>query len=68
MRGVTEAFRPAFSSSSGRHQLPTAPGTDADAIDVKILLSFIAQVKAGDFFARMPLEWQAWRARSPTAT
>ena len=48
--------------------MPTAPGTDADAIDVKILLSFIAQVKAGDFFARMPLEWQAWRARSPTAT
>jgi len=31
--------------------------TDADAIDVMILLSFIAQVKAGDFSARMPLEW-----------
>ena len=29
----------------------------ADAIDVKILLSFIAQVKAGDFSARMPLDW-----------
>ncbi len=29
----------------------------ADAIDVKILLSVLAQVKGGDFTARMPLEW-----------
>jgi signal transduction histidine kinase/HAMP domain-containing protein len=28
-----------------------------DAIDVKILLSVLAQVKGGDFTARMPLEW-----------
>jgi signal transduction histidine kinase/HAMP domain-containing protein len=28
-----------------------------DAIDVKVLLSVLAQVKEGDFTARMPLEW-----------
>ncbi len=28
-----------------------------DAIDVKVLLSVLAQVKGGDFTARMPLEW-----------
>ena len=31
--------------------------TGTDAIDVKVLLGFIAQVKAGDFSARMPLDW-----------
>jgi hypothetical protein len=29
----------------------------ADEIDVKILLSVLAQVRGGDFTARMPLEW-----------
>ena len=29
----------------------------ADAIDVKVLLSVLAQVKGGDFTARMPLDW-----------
>ena len=34
-----------------------APVDLTDAIDVKILLSVLAQVKGGDFTARMPLEW-----------
>jgi signal transduction histidine kinase/CheY-like chemotaxis protein/HAMP domain-containing protein len=29
----------------------------ADPLDAKVLLSVLAQVKAGDFTARMPLEW-----------
>lgn len=29
----------------------------ADALDAKVLLSVLAQVKGGDFTARMPLEW-----------
>jgi len=29
----------------------------ADTVDAKVLLSVLAQVKAGDFTARMPLEW-----------
>ena len=29
----------------------------ADALDPKVLLGVLAQVKAGDFTARMPLEW-----------
>jgi signal transduction histidine kinase/HAMP domain-containing protein len=33
------------------------PATVADAVDSKVLLSVLAQVKAGDFAARMPLEW-----------
>ncbi|MGI8425833.1 MAG: ATP-binding protein [Actinomycetota bacterium] len=31
--------------------------TVADTVDSKVLLSFLAQVKEGDFTARMPLEW-----------
>jgi len=31
--------------------------TIADAVDSKVLLGFLAQVKEGDFTARMPLEW-----------
>jgi signal transduction histidine kinase/HAMP domain-containing protein len=37
--------------------MSSATGDLADAIDVKILLSVLAQVKGGDFTARMPLEW-----------
>ena len=33
-----------------------APSLD-DAVDPKILLSFLARVRGGDFSARMPLEW-----------
>ncbi|HUP75314.1 MAG TPA: ATP-binding protein [Acidimicrobiales bacterium] len=29
----------------------------ADCVDVKVLLGVLAQVKAGDFSARMPLDW-----------
>jgi signal transduction histidine kinase/HAMP domain-containing protein/FixJ family two-component response regulator len=29
----------------------------ADTVDAKVLLNVLAQVKAGDFTARMPLEW-----------
>src|SRR6202521_4364053 len=31
--------------------------TNADTFDAKVLLSVLAEVKAGDFSARMPLEW-----------
>ena len=31
--------------------------TLADAVDAKVLLGVLAQVRAGDFTARMPLEW-----------
>src|SRR5271170_4176695 len=31
--------------------------TDAEAVDPKVLLGVLAQVKRGDFTARMPLEW-----------
>jgi len=37
--------------------MPLSPAPVADTIDVKILLQFLAEVKAGDFTARMPLEW-----------
>jgi len=37
--------------------MPLSPAPVADTIDVKVLLQFLAQVKAGDFTARMPLEW-----------
>ena len=30
---------------------------DTDAVDAKVLLSVLAQVKGGDFTARMPLDW-----------
>jgi len=33
------------------------PATVADAIDPNVLLNVLAQVKGGDFSARMPLEW-----------
>ena len=35
--------------------VPAAPL--ADTVDAKVLLSVLAQVKGGDFTARMPLEW-----------
>ena len=37
--------------------MPLSPAPVADTIDVKVLLQFLAEVKAGDFTARMPLEW-----------
>ena len=37
--------------------MPVSTATDADALDPKMLLSVLARVKAGDFTARMPLEW-----------
>jgi signal transduction histidine kinase/DNA-binding response OmpR family regulator/HAMP domain-containing protein len=37
--------------------MPEAAVDLADTLDAKVLLSFLAQVKAGDFTARMPLEW-----------
>ena len=33
------------------------PPADPDSVDAKVLLSVLAQVKGGDFTARMPLEW-----------
>ena len=37
--------------------MPVSAATPADAVDAKVLLSVLAQVKEGDFAARMPLEW-----------
>ena len=34
-----------------------SPAAPADTVDAKVLLSVLAQVKSGDFTARMPLEW-----------
>ena len=32
-------------------------GTVADVVDAKVLLGVLAQVKGGDFTARMPMDW-----------
>src|SRR6476619_8634828 len=37
--------------------MPDVAASAADKVDVKVLLGILAQVKAGDFTARMPLEW-----------
>jgi signal transduction histidine kinase/CheY-like chemotaxis protein/HAMP domain-containing protein len=37
--------------------MPTSTSVVADRLDAKVLLSVLAQVKGGDFSARMPLEW-----------
>jgi signal transduction histidine kinase/HAMP domain-containing protein/ActR/RegA family two-component response regulator len=34
-----------------------APGIAAEAVDAKVLLGVLAQVREGDFTARMPLDW-----------
>ncbi len=37
--------------------MPASPVPATDCVDGKVLLSVLAQVKGGDFTARMPLEW-----------
>ncbi len=37
--------------------MPDSPVPSTDCVDGKVLLSVLAQVKDGDFTARMPLEW-----------
>ena len=37
--------------------MPDPAAALADTLDAKVLLSVLAQVKGGDFTARMPLEW-----------
>jgi len=37
--------------------MPVATATTAEPVDPKVLLNVLEQVKAGDFTARMPLEW-----------
>ena len=37
--------------------MPDSAVAVADALDPTVLLSVLAQVKRGDFSARMPLEW-----------
>ncbi|MCU1352726.1 MAG: sensor hybrid histidine kinase [Acidimicrobiales bacterium] len=37
--------------------MPDAPAVHADALDATVLLGVLAQVKAGDFTARLPLDW-----------
>ncbi len=37
--------------------MPIATATTADLVDPKVLLNVLERVKAGDFTARMPLEW-----------
>ncbi|MDQ1374117.1 MAG: hypothetical protein QOJ09_1455, partial [Actinomycetota bacterium] len=34
-----------------------APVISADAVDAKVLLTFLAKLEGGDFTARMPLDW-----------
>jgi signal transduction histidine kinase/CheY-like chemotaxis protein/HAMP domain-containing protein len=37
--------------------MPSSKVSPADTVDAEVLLSILAQVKGGDFSARMPLEW-----------
>ncbi len=37
--------------------MPDSPVAPSDCVDGKVLLGVLAQVKGGDFSARMPLEW-----------
>ena len=37
--------------------MPDSPDVSRDSVDGKVLLGVLAQVKGGDFTARMPLEW-----------
>jgi signal transduction histidine kinase/HAMP domain-containing protein/ActR/RegA family two-component response regulator len=37
--------------------MPTLTPTTTDSVDLKVLLGVLAQVKGGDFTARMPLDW-----------
>ena len=37
--------------------VPAVVADDADAFDAEVLLSFLAQIKAGNSSARMPYEW-----------
>jgi signal transduction histidine kinase/DNA-binding response OmpR family regulator/HAMP domain-containing protein len=37
--------------------MPDSPVASSDCVDSKVLLGVLAQVKGGDFTARMPLEW-----------
>ena len=37
--------------------MPDSPVAPSDCVDGKVLLGVLAQVKGGDFTARMPLEW-----------
>lgn len=37
--------------------MPNSAAARANAVDPTVLLGVLAQVKAGDFTARMPLEW-----------
>src|SRR4029077_12187137 len=38
-------------------EMPDSQHAPSDNVDGKVLLSVLAQVKGGDFTARMPLEW-----------
>src|ERR1035437_6428557 len=40
-----------------RSQMPDSTLAAAEAVDAKVLLNVLAQVKGGDFSARMPLDW-----------
>ena len=37
--------------------MPDSPVPLADTVDARVLLGVLAQVKEGDFTARMPFEW-----------
>ena len=37
--------------------MPESAAPTTEALDARVLLSFLARVKAGDFTARMPLDW-----------
>ncbi len=61
--GPSASIQPRAVPISSRLRWPVRTVDLTDAIDVKVLLSVLAQVKAGDFTARMPLEWTVGRGQ-----
>ena len=53
---MSKQFRKPHASSE-RHKCQIQRRPSPTTVDAKVLLSVLAQVKAGDFTARMPLEW-----------
>jgi hypothetical protein len=45
--------------------MPETAAAPADTLDAKVLVSVLAQVKGGDFTARMPLEWTGGGGKVP---
>ncbi|MBA3401098.1 MAG: hypothetical protein H0U05_03825, partial [Actinobacteria bacterium] len=54
---VSEATHNAHRRLMSRPAIPIVDIDIADELDARLMLSVLAQVKAGDFSARMPLDW-----------